>query len=44
MMFYKIIFQAWKIMVFKIAASGKPWKIEILFGRLITADVEARIM
>ena len=44
MTFNKFIFQAWKIMVFKIAASGEPWKIKILFGRLITADVEARIM
>ena len=31
-------------MVFKIAASEKPWKIKSLFGRLNTADVEARTM
>ena len=45
MTFNKFIFQAWKIMIFKMSASGKPWKIKILYGpRLITADVEARTM
>ena len=44
MKFKNFIFKAWKVMEFNIVGPGKSWKIEVMFGRFVIADVKARTM
>ena len=40
----KFHFQGLEVMEFNIVGPGKFWKIEIMFGRFVIADVKARTM
>ena len=44
MKFKNFIFKAWKVMEFNIVGPGMSWKIVVIFGRFVIADVKSRTM